>query len=430
MKLARYQKFKVYFFVEMAKLRKNGFISFVFSTTLSRAISFLSIMFLARVLTKSDYGLLSYVDNLRNYILIVNGLGMTNVILRYCAKSDDSKANKGYLYVSLVVGTIFDILLIIVSLLFYFYGNFDYANSNQILISLSLLPVFLYVFESLQMYFRATFRNYTFSVLSVLYSLLMVSLQVLLGFFFGITGIVLGRYLSLVLVILVSIVIFIKQNKYISIYTMPLKEDIKKMIFLGISFLIAGASSSMIIYNETIILSNFIKDEIVLADFKAASLILQITYFFVNSIVLFVFPYFVKNHEDKKWISRNYIKLSVFLILLMLPVHVILFILMEYVIKIIFGLEYITAVPIARLILFSSLVQTTFRIPIGNVLIAIGKEKINLIVNIFGVIIHIFLTYQLVSTYSINGAIFSTLIIYTCTSIVMFYYFNKHIKEG
>ena len=125
MKLKNYTNIKNSFFKELNSLKSKGFISFVLSTSISRAISFLSIMFLARILTKSDYGLLSYVDNIRNYVLIVNGLGFSNVILRYCSQNDALSSNKGFLHISLIIGIIFDVVIISISILLFIVINFD-----------------------------------------------------------------------------------------------------------------------------------------------------------------------------------------------------------------------------------------------------------------------------------------------------------------
>lgn len=428
MKLKNYFKTKGVIIQEFYKLKSKGFVSFVISSSISRAISFVSIIFLARILTKSDYGLLSYVDNIRNYVLIINGLGLSNVVLRYCAQNNNLSTNKGYLYSSLGIGIVFDVIIIGISLLFFSQLQFDYPEANRYLISMAFLPLFIYMFESFQMFFRATFRNSLFSIVTIVYSALMIILQIIMGYFFDLLGIVYGRYIAIILSIIFALVIyFVKYHDRTKI-TLPTKIELKAMILLGISFLIAGASSTMITYNETIVISKFVLNKEILADYKAASLILQITYFFINSIVLFSFPYFVRNKLSLSWIKTNFNKLTKYLVVLMIPVHLFLYLGMNLIISVIFGSEYLTSVPFARFILISSLIQTVFRMPLGNILIAVGKEKANVIINLVSLLIHFVLAYYLTSIFSVIGGMSATMIIYALSSVVMYMVLNRYLR--
>lgn len=413
---------------EFKILRSKGFISFVLSTTISRAISFISIIFLARILSKDDYGLLSYIDNIRNYVLIINGLGLSNVILRYCAQTKDESKSLGYFYVSLVVGLTFDLLIILVSIIFFLNLSFDFPTANNYLIFLSLLPLFIYIIESFQMYFRATFKNNLFSISTLVYSFLMIAVQVILGMYFGLIGIVIGRYFAVIITIILTTVLFFINYKDKFKILLPNRIETKSMIFLGLAFLVAGASSTMITYNEISIISNTVLDTVRLADYKASTLILQITYFFINSIVLFSFPYFVKNKEDKKWVKEKFDKMLIYLASFMIPLHIVLYFVMDYVIILVFGIEYISAIPLAKLILITSLIQTLFRMPLGNLMVAIGKEKSNVIVNVTSLIIHFILTFYMTKLYSIEGAMISTMIIYAASSFVMYIIYCKFVK--
>ena len=66
-------------------------------------------IFLPRFLSKADYGLLTYVDNIRNYVMLFNGIGITQATLRFCAQKGDDEVKKGYFISSLKIGIIADI---------------------------------------------------------------------------------------------------------------------------------------------------------------------------------------------------------------------------------------------------------------------------------------------------------------------------------
>ena len=64
------------------KMGNSGFLHIIVSSSLVKVVSFISAIFLPRLLSKSDYGILTYVDNIRNYIIMINGLGIANATIR------------------------------------------------------------------------------------------------------------------------------------------------------------------------------------------------------------------------------------------------------------------------------------------------------------------------------------------------------------
>lgn len=79
-------------------LRRRGFFHIIAGSTLAKIAGFVSVFFLPRFLSKADYGLLTYVDNIRNYVMLFNGLGITQATLRYCAPGGQRRGEEGLLY--------------------------------------------------------------------------------------------------------------------------------------------------------------------------------------------------------------------------------------------------------------------------------------------------------------------------------------------
>ena len=77
----------------ISSLHKRGFFHIIAGSTLAKIAGFVSVFFLPRFLSKADYGLLTYVDNIRNYVMLFNGIGITQASLRFCAQkgSDEEK---------------------------------------------------------------------------------------------------------------------------------------------------------------------------------------------------------------------------------------------------------------------------------------------------------------------------------------------------
>ena len=111
-------------------LHKKGFFHIIAGSTLAKIAGFVSVFFLPRFLSKADYGLLTYVDNIRNYVMLFNGIGITQATLRFCAQKGDDEVKKGYFISSLKIGIIADIFLIVLTTAAYLIIPFPYEGAK------------------------------------------------------------------------------------------------------------------------------------------------------------------------------------------------------------------------------------------------------------------------------------------------------------
>lgn len=409
----------------LLNLNKKGLFHIILSSSLSKAISFVSAIFLPRFLTKSDYGLLSYVDNINNYLMLINGIGVVNATIRYCSLNESEEKKKGYFLTTIIVGICFDVIMLVSSVAYFISVPLAFEGANKYLILLSLMPVLTFLFEDIQLLLRAVFENKRFSFLSFFYSFMMVLLQVLFAYLYGINGVVIGRYLS----IIASLFIGFNLIRSISVYKgkalLPSKETIKSMIKFSIVMMVTNATSLVMTLNETFILGNVLKSETALAEYKVASYILVISLFLTQSIMVFVFPYFVKHIDDKEWIWKNFKKLFIINAFIMIPFHLLLILFAEWIVLILFGSSYLVAVPVMRMLLIASLSQSLLRGIVGNILGGIGEEKYNLKINIVLVVIHLIIDYYAVLNFGINGSATALIIVYTLSGVLM----TCHLKK-
>lgn len=410
-------------------LLSKGFFHIIISSSLVKIVSFISAMFLPRFLSKGDYGLLTYVDNIRSYILLINAIGISNSTLKYCARDEDDQNKKGYFIASLIIGIVFDLMLIIASIIGFITIPFPFAGAKILLISTSFLPLFAFLFEDMQLLLRACLENKKYSILSFTYSTIMVILQISMAFLWQLNGVVIARYISLIISSFLAWV-FIKNIKIIkSKLIMPDRNQIFQMIKFGIVMLMANATSLVMQLNETFIIGQILKDETALADYRVASYILTISLFLLQSVVIFIFPYFVKHADDKLWIWSKFKKIFILNAIIMIPIHIVLFVFSKLFIVIIFGVNYINAVPLMQMLLIASLGQAIFRGLTGNVLAAIGEEKYNLKINIFFTILHTIIDIVAIKFFGLNGAAVALTAVYFISGFVMIYHLKKVCKN-
>ena len=103
-------------------------------------------------------------DNIRNYVMLFNGLGITQATLRYCAQEGSDEEKKGYFITTLKVGIAADVALIVLTTAAYLVVPFPFEGARFQLVLSSCLPVLYFLFTDIQLLLRATFQNQRYSV--------------------------------------------------------------------------------------------------------------------------------------------------------------------------------------------------------------------------------------------------------------------------
>lgn len=407
-------------------LKKKGFFHIIVGSTLAKIAGFISTMFLPRFLAdKADFGLLCYVDNIRNYIMLFNGIGIANATLRYCAQEDSDENKKGYFLASLWIGVGADVVMILISILAFIFIPFQFEGSNFLLLLSSLLPIFYFLFNDIQLLLRATFQNQKYSVYNFTYSFLLMIFQIGFAVLGGVTGVMIGRYIALAICAVMGFLL-IKDLPLMKVKPeMPDRETSIGLVKFGVVMLTASAASLVMTYNETFIVGFVLKDEVQLAEYKVASYILSISLFLLEAVLIFVLPYFIQHIQDKAWIWQNYKKLFWINGAIMTAFHAGLFLFAKLFVYIVYGEQYMNAVPLMRLFLVASWIQSVVRGLPGNILAVTGEETFNLKVNIIFVVVHAVIDVIAIKTLGLYGAAIALVVVYLLSGLIM----NIHLKN-
>lgn len=406
-------------------LQRKGFFHIIAGSTLAKIAGFVSVFFLPRFLSKTDYGLLTYVDNIRNYVMLINGIGITNATLRYCAQEGSDEVKKGYFMASLKIGVIADIILILFTAGAYLVLPFPFEGAKYQLVLSACLPIFYFLFTDIQLLLRATFQNKRYSVYNFSYSFLLMLFQIVFALLWGVTGVMLGRYIAMGLCILMGFLL-IRDLPMMKVKAqMPSRAEMFSLIRFGIVMLVASATSLVMSYNETFIVGHILKQEEVLAEYRVASNILSLSLFLLEALLVFILPYFIQHINDKQWIWQSYKKLFVVNGIVMSIVHLGLFIFAKLFLLIFAGKEYLDAVGLVRMFLVASWIQAVFRGISGNILAVTGEEKFNLKINVVFVVVHAVIDVIAVKTLGIYGAAIALIVVYFLSGLIM----NLHLRN-
>lgn len=403
-------------------LLTKGFFHIFIGNTLVKCVSLCSAILLPRILVpESIYGILGTVDNVNSYLILINGLGLANSVLRYCAMKDTKEEKTAVFQFCLKFGLIADglVLLVFLPLLLFssLFSAGTYGAAKFYILIACLIPLLTYVQEIAMLYMRANLMNKSYSKISVLYTLFYAGFQVLLALLCSLNGVFIGRYIALSIIVVICFW-SLYRNNVLSKDTPTLSKSEKKDIVLyGIGAMISNAFSLIMPYNETLVVNLILQDLNSTAYYKAASMIPSNLQFIATSVVVFIFPYFAKHTGDWKWVRKKSVLVVLGMLALMVPIIVIGYLLTPYVVLFIYGENYSPAIEIMKPMWIAFGINAIVRIPLGNILAALGELKFNIALSVVISLIHFACDYFFISNMGIGGAAYALMIAYLISSL-------------
>ncbi len=172
----------------------------------------------------------------------------------------------------------------------------------------------------------------------------------------------------------------------------------------------------------------FTQSEELLANYKVATTIPFNINFIPMSLMVFVYPYFANNKDNKQWVKEKLSKLVKALGALNLLISLGGILLAKPIFYIVFP-KYKEAINVFRILMVGYFVTGTFRIPFGNILASLGNVKANLINAIITGSLNIVLDVVLISKYGSIGAAFTSLSVAIVSSIIQGTFLIRHINR-
>ncbi len=404
----RYKLFKK----QIARLSKTGFFSIILSTVLVKIVTFTSNILFPRILTKQDFGLLAYADNIRGYFMIFVGMGLVTALLRFGSLTDSRQHRIGMLYYSWKTGIVLNIGLILIYIIVS-YMPFHLSGSKSIMLQMSFLPLLLFIYDCICSFFRADEKNTFYSINAFFYAFIYALVQVILAICLGLRGIIIGRYIGLFISVLMGGFLLKRLNVF---RTKPIYPDAttkNKMVKYGVGTMLNTGMSILLPMNEMFVLSMYLKDYDAVATYKAASILPSNLPFLVNALLIYIFPVVAKNSNDGVWVWNYYKKIFKYSIFLFIPLVIILIIFTPDILLLFFGPGYESAINLMRVMWIVYTIQATIRGLSGNMISAIGDIKFNNIISAITLILHLVINIILVNSFGIAGSAWGLLIAYT-----------------
>ena len=175
------------------KLRQTGFFSIFIATVFSKVVTLLGSVILVRVLSKTDYGIYSYISNCFTMLFIFNDLGISSATLQYLTESLDDKRRQrqiiNYSLKSCLVVSIITCLLVLLSPYFYPYTM---EEARVLTPMLFLVPMIMIAYGLLSMILRANFDNRRYGKLQIFITFSTYITLIIASIIWGVKGAVLS----------------------------------------------------------------------------------------------------------------------------------------------------------------------------------------------------------------------------------------------
>lgn len=411
------------------KLNSTGFFHVFGSSAINKVISFASSIVIVRLISKSEYGTFSYANNLLNLFMIICGFGAASGILQICSEQRDELEKQLFYAYGCRTSFITNCFLSIIILLIAFFAPLKIAGANACLLIMAFLPIFSYIYEMQTFYLRTQRRNKEYAYSNTFSTLVIFFLTCILSFFFQVKGLVAAKYIAFTLS-----AIFVLQRFKIG-YPITKKVRITREMnkqFWGISIIttINNGMSSLMYMLDVFVLGIVVPDSTVIASYKLATNIPTALAFVPAAFVTYIYPYFALNKDDKTWVTRKFVVVAGALTTICSIIAIILLLFAPYIISILFGSEYLDAVPCFRILSISFVISAVFRTLPGIILVTQRKLKFNLYIAAISSLLNTFLNVVFILRWQSIGAAYATLFTVIVTGIINTTYLLHILKDN
>jgi len=402
------------------QLRK-GILQMMSASVLNKVVSLISNVLVTRLLSVQEYGLWSFVQNQYSYLVLISGFGLLSGAFQFGTENRNQKEEFEYYSYCLKNGLLINSVLLLICFILSFWMDFSLEGVQGYL--RVYLPILLleYILNLLLTVLRCENRISEYARILNLNTVL-IALGTCVGALWGITGIIVGKYLSY----LFSIAQVVKKTRTES-KKIKAAQRIRwpQTRSLWHYSLFVGASSAMnclIHLMDISMIANLIKDPILVAVYKVATIIPVALSFIPNSIVVALLPNIVQNRNNIPWLKKNIKKMFLGMGLFNLVLCCGLYLFAPIVIAVMSGKQYLSAVPIFRILMAGYFFEGTFRLLSTNILAGLRCVNYGLFVSITSAVIDIVFNLMLIPNYEMAGAAYASLGAMVVSALLAFGY--------
>lgn len=414
---------------KIKKLFSSGFFHIIGSSAANKIISFLSSFVLVRILTKSEYGTYTYAWNIYSLLVLMSGMGIDSAVLQMMSeRSGDEQYGKRISAFGMRFGLAVNFFLSLLILFIGLFADLKIAAARGLLIMLCALPLLQVIINIASANLRATRKNKEYAGLMLINSILILVFSVMGSIIFRETGMVLAQYCACLISVLLCLffykAVWLRADRTLD------REERTPLLKIAFISMLNNSLAQLMYLLDVFVLGIVDPQETILASYKVATVIPTALTFIPASLVIYIYPYFAQHKDDKKWCMQHYKKLITAFGIFNLAVSLIMFLLAPFIVRIVFGKQYLDCVTVFRLLSINYFFSGTFRIISGNLLVTQRKLKFNLLVVVVSSSFNILFDWIFIKQWGSVGAAIATIGVVFISSVMSTSYLVCTFRKG
>ena len=203
--------------IEIYQKLKAGVLKTLTANVINKVISLVSNMIITRLLTPAEYGIWSYALNLYSYLTLVTGGGLISGALQFGAENKGKGKAYNYFKYCIEKGLLIDLVLVITAGIVIGFRDLPIEGAKPFVLAIFPLLLLEFVVQIVQSILRSQNRIGEYANFLNINSA-SVAVGTCGGALFGVTGVVIGRYLANIFSIFCGIRILVQYVKNIQSY--------------------------------------------------------------------------------------------------------------------------------------------------------------------------------------------------------------------
>lgn len=408
---------------EITKIAKGGALLMLIGSVMTKFVSFFSSVFLVQVLSKDELGILTYADNWSSYAYLLAGGGLAYALLRYTILAETIEKKKAIISFVLKTGSAVNLVLLIVGgiLILFFPHPSEYAEYSWLVIALVCLMPFKFIVDSVLYIERALDHIKTYTITAFLTSSVLIAARIAGGKIGGLAGLAVVAIVADALAAFITLAHMYLKN-FRGIKATIINKSEKKVIakYSG-QYMFTNSLWTVFMLNETFILGQKAGSSAELASYRIACVLPVCLSLISNAIGIYMGPKFVEaeKRNDWNWVLKQWKNTHLITDVVVLLAGFIMFVLAPALIGILYGNEYLDAVPVMRVLTIGAVLNAGPRYTNANILASLGRIKSNMYVSLGAVIVQIIANIAVVPKYGAMGIATVSMLLYACMAITL-----------
>jgi O-antigen/teichoic acid export membrane protein len=284
----------------------------------------------------------------------------------------------------------------------------------------------LLFYETVSWYLRIVHLNKAFSYLQIQQGIGMFVGNVLAAYFFG----AMGFAISTVIIPFVLALFWMKKINFFAVQPKYLVKDTTKRAYFNYGFFtsLGGIAAQLLFTVDILVISYLLADAESIAFYKASSMIPFALLFIPTGFILTDFVTLVKESKNKEYLVNYYKNFAKLFFTLSTLLLIVMWLFSDEIMQL-FGAKYSNEISLLPIFAFGLIGGMSIRIPMGNLLSAVGWARINALFSAILLILNVILNYYLVKSYGIVGAAWATSGLMWFSGIISFIAFKIYLKK-